>query len=175
MEMLSRRLHHVVPLAELGQRDARFDARHAVAQYRSVHSLSVADAAYIAGLIDGEGTITLSRKHAAEGRQLVLSISNTERPILEFALQCIGAGKITTKKTTKNHHAPGFTYAIWNRQALSLLFQIEPFLRSYKRRRAALVRDNYIRLTPRNGKYTASIRAARQQFEMELLALRANI
>jgi hypothetical protein len=105
----------------------------------------------------------------------VLSISNTERPILDFALQRIGAGKITTKKTTKAHHAPGFTYAIWNRQALSLLLQIEPFLRSYKRHRAALVRDKYIRLTPRNGKYTASVRAARQQFETELLALRANI
>ena len=57
-----------------------------MASYREVNSLSPVDAAYIAGLVDGEGTITLSRKHAGEGRQLVLSISNTERPLLEFAL-----------------------------------------------------------------------------------------
>jgi hypothetical protein len=33
-----------------------------MATYRKVKSLTVADAAYIAGLIDGEGTISLSRK-----------------------------------------------------------------------------------------------------------------
>jgi hypothetical protein len=32
--------------------------------YRSVLALSAVDAGYIAGLVDGEGTITLSRKHA---------------------------------------------------------------------------------------------------------------
>jgi hypothetical protein len=31
-------------------------------------------AAYIAGLIDGEGTITLTRLHAGENRRLVVSI-----------------------------------------------------------------------------------------------------
>ena len=53
--------------------------------YREVRTLSVAEAAYLAGLVDGEGTVTLSRKHAGEMRQLVVSISNTELPILEFA------------------------------------------------------------------------------------------
>jgi len=31
--------------------------------YRQTKPLNKTDAAYIAGLIDGEGTITLSRKH----------------------------------------------------------------------------------------------------------------
>ena len=115
-----------------------------MAKYREVHSLSLVDAAYIAGLIDGEGTITLSRKHANDGRQLVISISSTERPILDFARERIGAGKITSKKTAKAHHAPAFTYSIGNRQALNLLLQIQPLLRSYKRQRAALVRDCYL-------------------------------
>lgn len=53
--------------------------------YREVRSLSGPEAAYLAGLIDGEGTVTLSRKHASDMRQLVVSISNTELPILEFA------------------------------------------------------------------------------------------
>ena len=143
--------------------------------YRSVLPLSAVDAGYIAGLVDGEGTITLSRKHAGEIRQLVISISSTERPILEFVLQRVGAGKITTKKTTKAHHAAAFTFAIWNRQALSLLMQIEPLLRSYKRRRAELVRSCYVRLTPRNGKYTPAMLAAKRQFEDDLLAVRARL
>ena len=145
-----------------------------MAQYREVRCLSLVDAAYVAGLVDGEGTITLSRKHANDGRQLVISICNTERPILSFVLDQIGAGKITSKRTAKAKHAPSFTYAVWNRQALALLLQIEPFLRSYKRRRAALVRESYVRLTPRNGKYTPNLLAARKRFEEHLLSLRAN-
>jgi hypothetical protein len=46
-----------------------------MARYRTVKQLSPTDAAYIAGLIDGEGTVTLSRKHRDENRQLVVSIT----------------------------------------------------------------------------------------------------
>jgi hypothetical protein len=143
-----------------------------MAQYRVVNPLAAVDAAYIAGLIDGEGTITLSRKHAAEKRQLAISISNTEERLLDFVLQSVGAGKITRKRTAKAHHSPSLTYAIWNRQALSLLVQIERFLRSYKRGRARLVLDHYVQLTPRNGKYTPEVEAARRRFESTLLELR---
>lgn len=71
--------------------------------HREVHELTVAQAAYLAGLLDGEGTVTLSRKHAGEMRQLVVSISNTELEILEFARATIGAGKLTRKRTSKAH------------------------------------------------------------------------
>jgi hypothetical protein len=70
-------------------------------------------------------------------RQLVVSISNTELPILEFALLSIGAGKLTNKGTSKTHHTPSYAYALWNRQALALLAQVEPYMRSYKRERTA--------------------------------------
>ena len=63
--------------------------------------LDQTDAAYIAGLIDGEGTVTLSRRHLNENRQLVVSISITDRPLLEYVLNSVGAGKITNKKTYK--------------------------------------------------------------------------
>jgi len=42
-----------------------------------VRILSTVDAAYLAGFIDGEGTVTLSRKHKNENRQLAVTISNT--------------------------------------------------------------------------------------------------
>ncbi len=57
------------------------------------NQLSDVDSAYIAGLIDGEGTITLTRKHRNENRQLAISISNTDKGLLEFVLLTIGAGK----------------------------------------------------------------------------------
>ena len=142
--------------------------------YRTPNTLSAPDAAYIAGLIDGEGTITLIRKHRNENRQLSVSISNTERVLLEFVHQAVGVGKITTKRTSKPHHTPSYTFAIYNRQALSLLEQIHSYLQTYKKKRAELILREYIRLTPRNGKYTAEQRLLREAFERTVLSIKAS-
>jgi hypothetical protein len=139
--------------------------------YREVRALSVAEAAYLAGLPDGEETVTLSRKHAGEMRHLVVSISNTELRILEFAGVAIGAGTLTRKRTSKVHHTPSFAYTLWNRQALALFAQIEPYMQSYKRARAQLILRDYVRLTPRNGKYSATTRIERSAFESAVLSL----
>ena len=141
--------------------------------YKEVRQLSVAEAAYLAALVDGEGTVTMCRKHATEQRQLVVSISNTELQILEFALVSVGAGKLTRKRTSESHHSPSYTYALWNRQALALLAQIESYMKSYKGERARLALKDYVRLTPRNGKYTEPMRVERGAFESALLGLRA--
>src|SRR5262249_52888198 len=124
-------------------------------------------------LIDGEGTITLTRYHRNENRRLVVSISNNERSLLEYVLHAVGAGRIATKRTYKNTHAPSFAYVVNNRQAFDLLLQVTPFLNSYKATRAELILKNYIRLTPRNGKYGPLERAERARFESNLLAIRA--
>jgi hypothetical protein len=134
--------------------------------------LQPTDAAYLAGLIDGESTITLSRRHANERRQVVVSVVSTEREILTWILVAVGTGKVTRKRTVSSRHAPSFTYSISNRQALDLLEQAAPHLRSYKRHRARLVLDRYVALTPRNGKYSPDLSDARAQFEREFLALK---
>ena len=78
-------------------------------------------------------------------------------------LRTVGAGKLTRKRCTKSQHA-GYAYALWNRQALGLLRHVEPYMTSYKRERAQLVLRDYVRLTPRDGKYTESILAERACF-----------
>ncbi|THK41834.1 hypothetical protein E8Q33_05950 [Methylophaga sp. SB9B] len=140
-----------------------------MAIYKTTKQLTPPIAAYIAGLIDGEGTVTLCRKHKNENRQLVVSISSTEKYLLEYVLEVVGTGKITTKKTVKTHHSPSFTYAIYNRQALSLLEQISPYLQTYKKYRSQLILKDYLRLTPRNGKYSEELKSAKQDFEIQLL------
>jgi hypothetical protein len=50
-------------------------------------TLTIDKAAYLAGLIDGEGTISLSQRHANERRPLVLSISSTQRVTYYLALR----------------------------------------------------------------------------------------
>ena len=142
-----------------------------MANYRKVKNLSRENAAYIAGLVDGEGTLSLSRRHRGENRQFVISISNTEARLLNYVFRSVGAGRITSKRISKSNHTPSGTYAIDNRQALDLLRQITPYLRTYKAKRARLVLDHYLRLTPRNGKYTAAQKKARAAFVTKFLLL----
>jgi len=170
MDQLSRRLHHLqapgsVPGAERWPKSAR---------ELKINEPSELDAAYIAGLIDGEGTVTLTRRHRNENRQLCVTISSTERQMLEYVRHTLSAGKITNKSITSIRHAPSYTYTIANRQALELLRQIEPWLRSYKRLRASLILRDYVRLTPRNGKYSPAVRKERKAFEQAVLSIKAN-
>jgi len=143
-----------------------------MASYRTVKRLSPTDTAYIAGLIDGEGTVTLCRKHRNENHQLAISISNTEIELLDYVINTIGAGKITRKRTAKQHHTPSFSYAIYNRQALALLEQVLPYLKTYKLKRAQLILEKYLALTPINGKYTSDMQQRRDEFVKNIFAIK---
>ena len=136
-----------------------------------MNTLSEIDAAYVAGIVDGEGTITLTKTHRGENRRPVVSISSTELPLLSYVRSVIGAGRITGKMRTRAHHSPSFAYCITSRQALHLLAQIAPFLRTYKSQRASLLLQEYVRLTPRNGRYTAEQLAARAEFEVRFFTI----
>lgn len=138
---------------------------------RRVNQLSISDAAYIAGIIDGEGTITLTRTHRGEHRRPLLSISSTEEPLLLYVRQAIGVGRITNKACARAHHTPSFTYVVSSRQALAVLSQVVQFLRTYKSARARLLLDEYVSVTPRNGRYRPEQRVARQRFEDRFFAI----
>lgn len=136
-----------------------------------VRAMAVTDAAYLAGLIDGEGTVTLVRRHSRENRRICLSICNTGQDLLEFAKRATGVGHISRRKCSSARHSPAFTWAVWGRQALGILRQCHPWMRSYKRDRTSLALSQYVLLTPRNGKYTTGLRKARTRFEIQLLSL----
>ena len=136
--------------------------------------MSTIERGYLAGLIDGEGTITLTVKQKNARRHLAVTISSTERNILEYAMKIIGVGKITTKITYKEQHSPSFTYQVYSRQALDVLKQVFVHLQSYKKKRAQLALKHYVALTPRNGKYTKELLKKRKQFEESFLSILPN-
>jgi len=138
---------------------------------RAINHLSGCEAAYIAGIIDGEGTITLTRNHRGENRRPVVSISSTELPLLLYVRRVIGAGRITGKARTRGYHSPSFAYCLSSRQALALLGQVSHYLRTYKSQRADLLLSEYLRVTPRNGRYTSKQRFEKQAFEARFFAL----
>ena len=78
-----------------------------MAAYRETRRLAPEDAAYIAGILDGEGTISLSRRHRTDNRQLVVSIASTERQLLEYVQQVVGAGRIARKRTVRSRTTGG--------------------------------------------------------------------
>jgi len=57
-----------------------------VPQGRRTKQIAPDVAAYVAGLIDGEGTVTLTRLHANENLRVVVSIANTELQLLRFVI-----------------------------------------------------------------------------------------
>jgi hypothetical protein len=91
--------------------------------YKKTNKLSPVNAAYLAGLVDGEGSITLTKLSRNRQRGLAVTISNTELMILQYVLDIVGVGKITNKRKSKINHTPNYTYQITNRQALDLLNQ----------------------------------------------------
>jgi hypothetical protein len=78
-----------------------YNAAGIVMTYQTVKELSPLEAGYLAGLIDGEGTITLSRRNLNKHRALVVTVSSTELSILKFVQEITGVGKITNKRITK--------------------------------------------------------------------------
>ena len=143
-----------------------------MATYKKTQALIQTDAAYIAGINDGEGTLSLSRKHQSDNRQFLISISNTDLSLLNYVINVVGAGKITNKKTYQEKHTRSYTYTITNRQALDLLIQINPYLKTYKRQRSELALKDYIRLTPRNGKYSDQLMKERENFINEFFLIK---
>src|SRR3989344_6334881 len=138
---------------------------------KRVRKLKFSDAAYIAGLMDGEGTISLTRAHKNEYRRIDVSISNCDRKMLDWVAKKIGAGKILPKKIYSKKHNPAFTYRIVAREVCSFLKQILPYLHTYKKERAKLILKKFVALTPRNGKYSLKILNKKRNFIKEFFSL----
>ncbi len=103
------------------------------------------DLAYIAGFIDAEGTVTLTKTHGSKYRAPHLTIPNTERSILDWIVTRLPSGAaISTKKVYEEHHKQGYVLAYRYDAALHVLELIIPYMRHPKKvRRARFLLKNY--------------------------------
>ena len=121
--------------------------------------------AYIAGLLDGEGCVTLLRQHRGANRVPVVSISNNYRELLDPLKQQYG-GSISAKRPANPNHKINYDWKLVGRKAISFLTDILPYmLHPEKIRRASLIIEEYLLYTPRNGKYTREMLRRKLQFE----------
>lgn len=127
--------------------------------------------AYLAGIIDGEGTITLSPPRGVERRSVSVSVTSTT-PELTTWLHANFGGRLRVRKARKPNHRTPHVWTITHRAAVCLLALVEPYLViTEKRRRAALIREAYATCVPRNGRYSITQLAQREAFEASFFVI----
>lgn len=121
---------------------------------------------YLAGLFDGEGTVTLSRRNASDlYRTPTLSLSSTTKELVDVCKDAFG-GWIISKKQYAAHHKPAWHWYCNGDAAISASSQLLPYIREpAKRHRMTLLCTQYKSVTVRNGKYTVAQTIAKQTFE----------
>jgi hypothetical protein len=94
----------------------------------TIPELTVAQAAYFAGLLDGEGSIFNEGKVSTTGRRgLRVIVTNTSEPMLDWLVTTIG-GHLNSKKLYAEHHKPAWTWILFGQNAVSALQQSVPYL-----------------------------------------------
>ncbi|MBU7595094.1 hypothetical protein FVO58_21775 [Metabacillus halosaccharovorans] len=114
------------------------------------------EVAYLAGIIDGEGSITLTRIHKNEHRRPCITIASTDIELLNY-IKSLTGGIISNKKNyNPEKHKDSFTLNIKKKEkVIDILVQVLPYLRvPTKRKRALWVIEHYDKVTIRNGKYS---------------------
>lgn len=129
--------------------------------------------AYLAGIIDGEGSIMLSKYHKSEYPSPCISISSTDLELLEWVKNKIGSGRINRKKNYNiEKHKTSYTYALYYDKAIEIMDAVYPYLViSKKKARAKFIIDNYKKVTIRNGRYNEEQRRAKEQFYTDFITL----
>ncbi len=122
--------------------------------------------AYIAGIIDGEGSIMLLQFHNNQLPSPCISVASTSCELLDWLKAKIGTGIVKSKKNYKpDIHQSSYTYTIKYNDALKLLAEVAPYLViTSKKQRANMILSEYKKLIPRNGRYTESQLYAKMDF-----------
>lgn len=122
--------------------------------------------AYLAGVFDGEGTVTLTPVSGnPDLRYPLLSVSNTERTLLEPFRKLFG-GTISSKKTYQPHHTPSYHWSVGYTRAMRAMKALRPFIRHpVKKARIDLLLAEWSAATPRNGKYTPELKARKLELQ----------
>lgn len=112
---------------------------------------------YAAGLVDGEGTVTLTKENArSKFGYPTISVTSTTFDLVNFLKKNYG-GTIVTHKTYKSGHKQSWSWKVVSNGAIAMLEKIAPYMiENEKSRRAYLILKFYKILTPRNGKYTGT-------------------
>lgn len=129
---------------------------------------------YIAGIIDGEGSIMLQKFHNNQFPAPYVSIASTTLELLEWIQVAVGKGSIkATKNYNVDRHKNSYTYFLKYDAAIELLKSVYPYLVIYsKKKRANLIITRYKDVTPRNGRYSEDLLKKKNDFYKEFMSIK---
>lgn len=121
---------------------------------------------YAAGIIDGEGTVTLTKIHSTDKfRAPVVEVTSTTYAILEKMVELAG-GSISTISKKQLNWKQAYKWEIKYDKAINFLTEIKDYLLEPKKKyRANIIVSTYKSVTPRNGKYSETKLAQKIKFE----------
>lgn len=125
--------------------------------------------AYVAGIVDGEGTVTLMKHHKNETHIPFVGIANNNLELLKWVKSLVG-GNICSKKKKLPHHADSYVLNIRQDRALRFLNEIKQYL-IIKRQQAELITAKYKSVTNRAGRYTPEMLAKKEELVAEIRRL----
>lgn len=128
-------------------------------------NLTEIEKGYIAGIIDGQGSICLTQNKPNEFRYPNLQVSSTTYEILQFLKNKIG-GSISKKRENKENCKPAWKWGLGTNPTIELLNEIQDYLLvPEKIYRAKLITSEYKKVTSRNGKYSEEKLKMKLEFE----------
>jgi len=131
--------------------------------------LEEVEKAYLAGIVDGEGTVTLMKHHKNETHIPFVGIANNNLELLKWTKSLIG-GNICSKKKRLPHHKDSYVLNIRQDRALRFLGEIKQYL-IIKRKQAELITAKYKSVTHRAGKYTPEMLIRKEKLVAEIRRL----
>lgn len=127
--------------------------------------------AYWAGILDGEGSILFTKISSGRWPAPVLSVTSTDRELLEWLRAKFG-GSISTKKKYKEHWSQAYDWKITYNAAIKALEYAYPYLQIKRKQiKAKMLLDNYYQCTPRNGKYSQEMTLAKENLISQFQSL----
>jgi hypothetical protein len=91
-----------------------------------VRVLSAAEAAYAAGIVDGEGCVTISATRATY--HALVAVASTDKVLTDWLLAHVGAGSVSAHRPLHPLRLTQFRYYLCGPEAAEFLRQVSEFL-----------------------------------------------
>lgn len=101
-----------------------------------VNQMSDTDAAYLAGLMDGEGSVTMAMKRQRRTTWRI-SIANTDFDLLAWCKEVTGCGSIIRKPLSNPNHKDSGGWQCYSWNARDIMKQILPYMKIAEKVRRA--------------------------------------
>ena len=89
------------------------------------------DLIYLAGIVDGEGCVSVTYKTKARHERIRLTVSNTDRNLIDWLTSRVGGS--VSKNQPKGNRKPAYHWEIYSSKAFIVLTLLLPYLKLKKR------------------------------------------